>query len=219
MQQQTPEWFAARRGKVTASRINAVMMSPKSQGYQDYLAEVLMERFQQLVRPQFLTPAMEWGNEQEPIARAHYHFQTGRDVKEVGFVRHAYLESGASPDGYVGNDGLIEIKCPNTITHIKTLLGKGIRKEYLQQIQWQLACTGCNWCDFVSFDPRVPTEMQLIVIRVERDDEMIEALTQGVANFLAEVGSLEAELHARLKIKPDMEFAMGVDEFPEKVAV
>ncbi len=105
-------------------------------------------------------------------------------------------DSGASPDGLVGTDGLVEIKCPNSATHIETLLGKSIPSKYLCQMQWQMACTGRQWCDFVSFDPRMPVNMRLFVHRVERDDKAIEAIEKAVIEFLDEMAKKLAQLIA-----------------------
>ena len=132
--------------------------------------------------------AMEWGTEQEPLARAAYEAEVDVLVEEVGMIDHPTVEmSGASPDGLVGDDGLVEIKCPTTATHIDTLMGEQAPKKYYDQMQWQMACTGRKWCDFVSFDPRMPEGLQLFVKRVERDDEYIAMLESEVATFLQEV--------------------------------
>ena len=109
-------------------------------------------------------------------------------MNEVGFVPHPRIDnSGASPDGMVGDDGLVEIKCPNTATHIETLLDKEVPSKYVKQMQWQMACTDRKWCDFVSYDPRMPEEMQLFTVRVDRDDETIIELEREVEKFLSEL--------------------------------
>jgi len=118
-------------------------------------------------------------------------------VLPAEFVTHPSIQmAGASPDGLVGTDGLVEIKCPNTATHIDTLLGGKVDSKYITQIQWQLACTGRQWCDFVSYDPRMPEHLAIWVKRVPRDDAMIEELESAVRVFLAEVASTVAALEA-----------------------
>jgi len=189
--QGSPEWLAARLGRVTASRVADVVAKTKS-GYSasraNYLAELVAERLTGEPAERFTNAAMQWGTDQEPHARAAYAFMHDADVTEVGFVTHPKIEmSGASPDGLVGGDGLVEIKCPNTATHLDTLLGQTIPAKYLTQIQWQLACTERAWCDFASYDPRLPAEMRLFVQRVHRDNGLIGELEAEVRAFLAEL--------------------------------
>lgn len=196
--QGSPEWFAARLGRVTASRVADVIARTKSgwgASRANYAAQLVAERLTKTVAETFTNDAMRWGTEQEPFARAAYEFYRDADVTEVGFVEHPRIAmSGASPDGLVGADGLVEIKAPNTATHIETLLGGAAPAKYLCQVQWQMACTGRPWCDFVSFDPRLPAEMRLFVRRVERDAARINELEDAVAAFLAEVDATVAEL-------------------------
>jgi len=191
MEQRTEEWFSARLGKVTASRVADVVAKTKS-GYSasraNYMAQLVVERMTNKQAESYSNAAMEWGTEQEPLARAAYEAEVGVLVDEVGMIDHPTVEmSGASPDGLVGDDGLVEIKCPTTATHIDTLMGEQAPKKYYDQMQWQMACTGRKWCDFVSFDPRMPEGLQLFVKRVERDDEYIAMLESEVATFLQEV--------------------------------
>lgn len=191
MEQRSQEWFAARLGKVTASRIGDLMAKTKS-GYAasraNYMAELLVERLTGEPREGFQSAAMAWGTDTEPMARSAYTFHTDASVEQVGFVDHPTVpQSGASPDGLVDERGMVEIKCPNTATHIDTLLGAGIQRKYLLQMQWQMACTGRVWCDFVSFDPRLPEEMRLHVTRVERDDDLVAEIESAVRDFLAQL--------------------------------
>lgn len=191
MEQRTEEWFSARLGKVTASRVADVVAKTKS-GYSasraNYMAQLVVERMTNKQAESYSNAAMEWGTEQEPLARAAYEAEVDVLVEEVGMIDHPTVEmSGASPDGLVGDDGLVEIKCPTTTTHIDTLMGEQAPKKYYDQMQWQMACTGRKWCDFVSFDPRMPEGLQLFVKRVERDDEYIAMLESEVATFLQEV--------------------------------
>lgn len=190
-EQRTPEWFAARLGKVTASRVADVMARTKT-GYgasrDAYMAQLMVERLTGSVAESFTNAAMQWGTDQEPFARAAYEAHKGVLVDEVGFIAHPKIaDAGASPDGLVGDDGLVEIKCPATATHIETLLSGEVPSKYLSQMRWQMACTGRAWCDFVSFDPRMPAAGQLFIRRVERDDDSLAALEREVVKFLAEL--------------------------------
>jgi putative phage-type endonuclease len=203
--QGTPEWFAARAGKVTASRVADVIAKTKS-GYstsrQNYAAELLCERLTGVCAEGFTSGPMMWGKEQEPFARQAYEGRFNVEVYEVGFVDHPEVGmSGASPDGYVGEAGLVEIKCPNTATHLDTLLGAVVPAKYLTQIQWQLACTGREWCDFVSFDPRLPEAMRLYVQRVPRDVSMILDLETEVSDFIRELDAKVATLRSRYEAR------------------
>jgi putative phage-type endonuclease len=189
--QGSPEWFAARCGKVTASRVADVIAKTKT-GYgasrANYAAELIAERLTGCTAPSFTNAAMQWGTDTEPKAREAYAARENLEVIEIGFVDHPeIINAGASPDGLVGDDGLIEIKAPNTATHLDTLLNRAVPSKYITQIQFQLACTGRDWCDFVSFDPRLPAEMQMYVRRVDRDVSHIIELETEVASFLAEI--------------------------------
>jgi putative phage-type endonuclease len=205
MDQRSPEWFAERAGKVTASCVYKVMARTKT-GYgadrANYHAQLVTERLTGLPADSFSNAAMQWGTDTEPQARAAYEFHTGRDVVEMGFAPHPEITmAGASPDGLVGSAGLIEIKCPNSATHITTLRGAEIDRKYLLQMQFQMACTARDWCDFVSFDPRLPREMQLHIRRVERDDALLSEIHGEVAKFLAEVDEAVADLRTRYMTK------------------
>jgi putative phage-type endonuclease len=201
MEQRSPEWFAARLGKVGASRICDVMARTRS-GYgasrANYLAELVCERLTGVCAESYMNAAMQWGIDQEAAARAAYCFITDCDVEPCGFFDHpTVLMSGASPDGIIGNDGLLEIKCPNSHGHIETLLTGVIDGKYILQMQWQMACTSRAWADFVSFDPRLPAEMQLWVKRVARDDNVIAEIESEVRKFLAELDEKVAALRSR----------------------
>ena len=201
-QQRTSEWFAQRLGKVTASKVADVIARTKS-GYsasrENYLAQLVVERFTGQPTESYTNAAMQWGTDQEPFARAAYENATGVLVEECGLVLHPEIsDSGASPDGLVNDDGLIEIKCPSTATMIETLLDDKIPGKYLTQMQWQMACTGRQWCDFVCFDPRMPEGLQLYIKRVNRDDAYIADLASEIRKFLAEVEAKVDALKARL---------------------
>lgn len=198
--QGSQEWLQARCGKVTASRIADIMAKTKSgpsASRQSYMAELIAERLTGLPAEKFSNAAMAWGTEKEPEARAAYEFYRSETVKEVGFVIHPTInQAGCSPDGLVGADGLVEIKCPATSTHLETLLGKMAPSKYVNQMQWQMACTGRQWCDFVSYDPRLPEHMRLFVKRMPRDDRRVEELETEVAGFLLEIAVKLSELNS-----------------------
>ena len=191
MEQRTAEWYEARLGQATASRIADIIAKTKT-GYStsraNYMAELICERLTGMQGASYSNAAMAWGVETEPMARAAYEGAVGSLVIETGFVPHAAISmAGASPDGLVGDDGLVEIKCPMTATHIDTLLGQSVPGKYVTQMQWQMACTGRKWCDFVSYDPRMPENMRIFIKRVERDELVISTLETEVIQFLKEL--------------------------------
>jgi putative phage-type endonuclease len=197
--QGAPEWFLQRLGKATASRIADIVARTKS-GYstsrENYCVELALERLTGARQESYTNGAMQWGTETEPLARAAYEASTGAMVEEVGMIPHpTILMSGASPDGLVDADGQIEIKCPNSATHARTLLNRAADSKYITQMQWQMACTGRAWCDFVSFDPRFPEHLQLFVVRVERDQKFIDELEREVSAFLEEVNDMVSKLN------------------------
>jgi putative phage-type endonuclease len=198
MEQQTNEWFTARLGKVTASRVADVIAKTKT-GYSasrdNYMAQLICERLTGQKGESFTNAAMEWGTQTEPLARSAYENARSLLVKEVGFINHPRIEmSGASPDGLVADDGLVEIKCPNTATHIDTLLSGKVPTKYITQMQWQMLCCQRKWCDFVSFDNRLPEHLQLFVQEVEFDPEYCAMLEKEVVLFLTELDNKVAKL-------------------------
>jgi len=198
MEQQTNEWFTARLGKVTASRVADVIAKTKT-GYStsrdNYMAQLICERLTGQKGESFTNAAMEWGTQTEPLARSAYENARSLLVKEVGFINHPRIEmSGASPDGLVADDGLVEIKCPNTATHIDTLLSGKVPTKYITQMQWQMLCCQRKWCDFVSFDNRLPEHLQLFVQEVEFDPEYAAMLEKEVVLFLTELDNKVAKL-------------------------
>ena len=198
--QGTPEWFAARCGRVTASRIADIVAKTKTgwgASRASYMAQLVAERLTGTVAPSYENDAMRWGTEKEPDARAAYEFRHDVEVTQVGFIDHPTIAmAGASPDGLVCDAGLLEIKCPNTATHIDTLLGQAVPGKYELQMQWQMSCSGRAWCDFVSFDPRMPETMAMFVARVKRDDAQIDTLEKLVTDFLAELDAKVDELRS-----------------------
>lgn len=198
MIQGTEEWHAARLGKLTASRFaDAIAKTRTGWGASrlNLRAQLVTERLTGLPAKTYTNGAMQWGIETEPQARAAYEFARDATVEQVGFIDHPSIPmAGASPDGLVGADGLIEIKCPGTATHIDTLLSGSVSDRYVIQMQWQMACTARAWCDFASFDPRLPERMRLWVKRVERDDKRIAELEDLARLFLTEVDATIAAL-------------------------
>lgn len=171
----TPEWGASRA---------------------TYMAELIVERLTGAQADGYISASMQWGIDTEDQAIRTYEFIVGAEVTPSPFVDHPRIAmSGASPDGLVGNDGLIEVKCPDTKTHIETLLAPKIPDKYIKQTQWQMSCTDRQWCDWVSFDPRLPVDLQLYRQRIERDDSMIKDLEQAVTDFLAELDDKLAKLN------------------------
>ena len=198
IEQRTDAWFEARIGKVTASRVADVLAKTKT-GYSasrdNYMAQLVCERLTNQKADGFTNSAMQWGTETEPLARLSYEVANNVLVDEVGFVPHpSIIMAGASPDGLVGDDGLLEIKCPNTATHIETLLSQTVPGRYNTQMQFQMACTNRSWCDFVSFDNRLPEELQLFVKRVPRDNMYIRLMEEEIVKFLNELDIKIAQL-------------------------
>ena len=198
IEQRSDEWFAARIGKVTASRVADVLAKTKT-GYSttrdNYMAQLVCERLTGQKGDSFTNAPMQHGTETEPLARISYEVAQNVLVDEVGFVPHpSIIMAGASPDGLVGDDGLLEIKCPNTATHIETLLSQTVPGKYNTQMQFQMACTGRSWCDFVSFDNRLPAELQLFVKRVPRDNMYIRLMEEEIVKFLNELDIKIAQL-------------------------
>jgi putative phage-type endonuclease len=194
--QGTQEWKQMRAGKVTASRVADVIAKTKT-GYaasrEDYMVDLVMERFG-LFEESFTNEAMQWGTQTEPLARIEYENRNLVSVDQVDFVDNKFIKnSGCSPDGIVG-DGLIEIKCPSKKTHIKYIRAGVVPAKYKPQMAWQMCCTGAKWCDFVSFDPRVPEGLQYFEVRYYRDDEYIATLEDEVMKFLAEADEMYNEL-------------------------
>jgi len=203
--QGSAEWFAERCGKVTASRISDLIATTKS-GWgvsrANYAAQLVAERLTGVPAESFQSPAMTWGTATEGEAKTAYSFYTGHDVEDVGFVAHPTIkDAGASPDGHVGMDGNLEVKCPNTSTHIDTLLGGSVPSKYVCQIQWQMACNGRAWTDFISYDPRMPESMRLFVKRVMRDEMMIADLEAKVTAFLAEIEATVTALQSKYNLR------------------
>lgn len=192
------EWRAARTGKVTASRVADVVRKGKSGPSLTrarYMGELIAERLTGIPQDNgYTNAAMEHGISTEAEARAAYAFETGNDVQVAGmeFVPHPWIDgAGASPDSWVGAHGLAEIKCPATHTHLDYLITGKVPPDYVTQMQWQMACTGRRWCEFVSYDPRLPEHLRLFIKPVRRDDKRIAELESAVVDF---IDGLEAKI-------------------------
>lgn len=191
-EQGSPEWHSARLGKLTASRIADALARTKGGSWgasrANLMAALIAERLTGVAQESYTNAAMQHGIDTEAEARSAYEFRQNVDVVQVGFVLHPTIgEAGCSPDGLVENEGLVEIKCPQTATHLDTLLGGTVPDKYVKQALWQMACTGRQWCDFVSYDPRLPESMRLWVKRIARDDGRIAELEREAIAFLTEV--------------------------------
>lgn len=207
MKQGSAEWFAARVGRVTGSRLYDVIAVSKRDGSPlkaraDYMEELLEEIGSGETAEHYVSPAMQWGIDTEPYAISEYEMRYDVSVKPVGFIQHPMIDGfGASPDGLVGDDGLIEVKCPNTSTHVRTLQTGEIDPRYYAQMQAEMMCTERLWCDFVSFDPRLnrwPSQ-KLFVKRVFWDDAFVPEAEAAVIAFLCELLALVTELDEREK--------------------
>lgn len=190
-EQGSDEWKALRLGKATASRMADICATTKTgwgASRANYAAQLIAERLTGVTAETYSNAAMEWGTATEAEARSVYSFVNDATISLVDFVPHPTIDmSGASPDGLVDDDGLVEIKCPNTATHIDTLLKRTVPEKYILQMQWQMVCTGRQWCDFVSYDPRMPENLRMFVKRIDRNDAVISDLEDKVRAFLAEV--------------------------------
>jgi hypothetical protein len=197
-------WFAARAGKVTASEVwkavDFLKKGGESAARREYRAQIVCETLTgSAAMDGYLSQFMTWGTDTEPQARAEYEVFTGCVVDQIGFALHPTIErAGGSPDGLLGADGLIEIKAPKTETHINYILAGEVPEDYKPQMYWNMACCERAWCDFISFDPRLPDMLQLFIKRLPRDETKIAELEDGVRQFLAEVDQTIAQLKAKV---------------------
>jgi len=200
IKQGSAEWFAMRLGKITASRISDVISkgrSGESNGRADYKLDLALERHSGIKTESVSTFHMQRGVELEPHARLEYEVKTDTFVEQVDFVPHPTIKvGGASPDGLVDDDGLIEIKCPMRKNHVRYLLAGKPPAAYLPQMAWQLACTGREWCDFVSYHPDMPDNTKLFVVRYYRDEEYIAEIEAAVIKLDTEVAEIVRKLES-----------------------
>ena len=197
-EQGSAEWLSLRLGKVTASKVSDVLSkgrgSAPSKMSETYMIELIAEVLTGNSKPFFENDAMRWGTETEPQARAMYAVNNDFvDVKEVAFVEHNE-QIGISPDGLIGEDGLLEAKCPNTTTQLKRALSDDYSADYKAQIQMQLWVTEREWCDFLSFDPRLDCEAGYLQQRVFRDEEYIEEMKTKVYAFVEKMNEIIEQL-------------------------
>lgn len=199
--QSTEAWMLDRCGHATASRLSDVMAKIKTgeaATRRKYRIQVVTERLTGRPSPSYQSAAMLWGTQTEPEARMAYEAERGVIVRETGFIKHPTLEwFGASPDGLIADDGMLELKCPESTTHIEWMDGGKVPAEHVPQIQGQMAVTGRQWVDFASYDPRLPEGLQLFIVRVPRDDDYIKGLEAGVVGFLSEVDAVITKLLRR----------------------
>lgn len=193
MLQRSDDWFADRLGKVTASRVSDVMARTKtgvSATRKNYMAQLVAEHLTGMSQAVDLSnnKAVQWGVENEQSAKLAYEFATANTIEECGFIPHPTIElCGASPDGLVDTAGLVEMKCPNTATHIEYLLEREIPRDYQLQMTLQLACTGRDWCDFVSYDPRLDSKNNLVIIRFAPTPADIAEVENSITEFIGEM--------------------------------
>lgn len=204
IEQGSQEWFQQRYGNASASRIKDVIAKTKS-GYsasrENYLTELVLERFGVFSEP-YTSKAMEWGNEQEPFARAKHEAEQNIFVDQCGYILHPKIaKSGASPDGLIGDDGVLEIKCPDTKTHFEYLLSENVPSAYIPQMTWQIICTGRKWADFVSYDPRAPQGLDYFYVRYVPEEAYMLELELEVEKFLKEVDERFLQLSKKLALR------------------
>lgn len=195
IEQGSQAWLQMRLGKLTASRMSDVLAAKTTAARRNYMAQLVAERLTGTTTESFTSGPMAWGTEHEPLARAEYEILTDSTVDQVSFVDHPNIGwCGASPDGIVSSAGLVEIKCPNTATHIDYLLGKKPPAKYIPQMALQLACTQMAWCDFVSYDPRMPEKHRLFVVRYTPDAAYLKKIEDEAIIFLCEVAEMIEKL-------------------------
>jgi putative phage-type endonuclease len=190
------EWFKYKIGKVGASRVGDVMAKGTGATRKAYMTELLVARLTGEYPESYTSPSIQWGIDNEPLARSAYEIKTGCMVHEVGFIHHPTIKGfGASPDGLILPDGGLEIKCPNTATHLETMMTGKIKRDYILQMQTGMACAELEWWDFVSFDPRLPGKLEMWIHRVYRDDSLIAEIEREVKLFIEELEELERKCH------------------------
>lgn len=221
VKQHTPEWLDLRKGRCTASMVKDALSRLKkgekkggrTEASQDYMIDLVTERLTGFAVEHYVSAAMEWGIETEKYARAAYEVVTESDVELCGLALHDRIENfGASPDGLIGEDGLLEIKCPTTKVHLKYMLAGVVPEDYLPQVLAQLSCTGRKYVDFVSFDPRLPARHQIFIKRLERDEEQIAALEFGVIAFLAEVDAMVERLNGINPLQEQLRKSVALED-------
>lgn len=225
LEQGTLAWKDARAGNVTASRISDVMTKPRKGNKEssvraNYRAQLICERLTDKSQEnEYQSYDMRRGTELEPFARAEYELRHGVMVNKVGFVKHPTIKmAGCSPDGEIGIDGLLQIKCPKNAIHLDYLLTGIVPVEYRSQMWFEMACTGRQWSDFVSYNSNLPDHLQLFVVRLKRDDGEIAIIEEEVLKFNAEIEEIIVNLP---KSSPDdltSEWTGALDDLKERGA-
>lgn len=215
IEQGTEDWFNMRVGSCTSSRLNdalAKLKDPKSESAarRNYKRELAIERLTLKTFEHYLSEPMKFGIENEPLARTEYEIYSGNEVLPIGLAMHPTIKwFMASTDGLVGSDGMIEIKCPNTLNHLDILISGEIPEQYHKQMLGGMACAEREWCDFVSFDPRMPEDLRMFVKRFYRDDKLIAGMQLEIEQFLSEVEVLLTQLkETRSRVLAD--YAMAI---------
>jgi hypothetical protein len=213
--QRSPAWFAARAGKVTGSRAADVLASIKTgeaAARRDYRMQLVVERVTgELQDDSFVSPAMMRGVECEPLACSAYEAATGQIVQHTGFLASLDDEAGCSLDGHIGDfEGIVEIKAPKAATHLRYLRASSVPPEHLPQVLHNCFISGAQWCDFVSFDDRFPTALQLVILRYERNEDEIAAYAAKARAFLAEVATETAALRTMADVGAVLRAAVAV---------
>jgi len=199
-EQGSPQWLKAREGKITASRmadvLNFLKRGGESQKRADYRVELIAERLTGLAADYYVSPEMKWGTEQEPFARSAYEIATGNFLDQVGFVLHPTLDyAGASPDGLYGKHGGAEFKAPKSTTHLEYMMAGAVPEAYIPQMNMEMLCCECDWIDFVSFDPRMPEDLQLFIVRHHRDEAKLKEMEAEIVRFEGEINEQIARLY------------------------
>ena len=193
--QQSAQWFQDRIGKLTASSMKMAMdftqKGAEGSDRKKLKIDILAERMTDIIREVYVTPAMQHGTDTEPAAKLAYEAATGAKVMPAPFVPHPTIENfGASPDGMIHPDGLLEVKCPTTSKFIAWMLAGVVPEEHKPQMLAQLACTGRKWVEFVAFDPRMPEGKRLFIRRYEPTADEVKAIEVAAEKFLAEVDAM-----------------------------
>jgi hypothetical protein len=227
-EQNSAEWFWARTGRITASRMSDLMATLKRGGEaasrRDYRAQLIAERLTGKTEDRYLSKEMQFGIEQEPFARTAYEIRTENTVDQAGFIFHPRLDfSGASPDGLIGQDGGLELKCPKTTTHLAYMTAGTIPEEHQYQMLWNMACADREWWDFASFDPRLPEKLRLFIVRMPRDEARIAELEREVLKVNSEIDNICTQLGVVVHLPPFEAFNKGrhskQDLNPDRVGV
>lgn len=208
VQQNTPEWLNLRLGKCTGSRVKDALQLLRNgepgAKRKNYLIELVTQRMTGFAVDHYVSDAMIWGSEQEKYARAAYEVVTGNDVDLVGMYVHPNIaDFSSSPDGIIGADGLVEIKCPQSTTHVEWMFDGVVPEEHKLQLYAEMACSERQWVDFVSFDPRLLPRHRVLIKRLERDDVVIAAMEKGIKEFLFDVESAIKELN---RLNPPIDY-------------